>query len=513
MALATATPTFSEMSNTRPAPLGSPASKAYEAVQNNNQNSSNQDAPLNEKKEEHSFSFGVYADAVKSLWKILSGAMVTEVLRGILKTDDKFSLAKIIDKSFRVDFISRFVGDFGGALMVRILNGKTKFLGMTIPKVHTAISSQLFTNLWVKFWRTMSSSDNLNKLSADNNDNEVAKKNIEKFQNKTWHKILTSMNGFYKNKLAPNITLFFSKIFGIKPGEKNADGKTADPSINWMHFGSVAAAAGLGTWFLPGDTQIFGFEDVHKSKDAKSTFLNSLLTWGLTSLVRLENYIFNNAVTLQPKGYGFDACKKIAVREKGFIPMAQYACDTVAAVLSKSTSMNGAFLSSILRLPIEIATTFLTASLVGVSKTNRVQDHWVLLADKLIKPIAKKVEWIVSPVFGLVRALIYTPIFGFFDPADEGDSIPYEEDKTQLSKEKEEALYKRIGHRSKFRLFLKSVLFDWWAKDVGTALKLSMNGGTKSKKAAPPAAGKVKQGVDEKKGALKAPESKLNASK
>lgn len=476
MAIVAAQSAPSKMSNTRLRPTAANFLSGQKADQNNKSNVS--PAAPEKKNQGQSFFYGIYADAVKTLWKILSGAMLTEVVRGVLKTNKEFSLAKIIDKAFRVDFISRFVADFGGALTVRLFSGNAKILGWTIPKIHTALSSQVFTNLWVKFWRAMSSSDNLNKLAADTDNDPRAQKAIKRLESLGWMKGLKKMDKIYKEKLSPALSWIFGTIFGIKGGSKDAvTGKETKPSVRWAQFGAVAAASGILTSLLPRDTQIYGFEDVHKSKNLKETLWNSVVTWCLTSVARLENYIFNNAVTLQPKGYGYDACKKVAVREKGFIPMAQYACDNVAAVLSKSLPINGAFLSSMLRLPIEIATTFMTASLIGISKENRVKDHWIYLADKIMKPLARVVETVVTPIFWVIKNVIYRPIFGFFPAELDKEAKPYDEKRTALPKDREDALFKRLGHKSTLRLLLKSVFVDIWTKDLWVALRESLNTG------------------------------------
>lgn len=463
------------------APTSDNLSKKSASITKSN-NKSKKNAP---KEKEHSLLYGVYADVAKSLWKILSGAMITEILRGVLKTNKSFSLEKIIDKAFRVDFVSRFVGDFGGALTVRLFNGKTKLFGVLFPKIHTAISSQFFTNPWVKFWRTLTSSENLNRLTVEDSKDSVKLEASKNLRELGWMKTLNKIDRFYKKSVEPKLGWVMAKVFGIKPGEKTEDGKTSDPTINWMQFGGVAAAAAVATYSLPGDTQIFGFEDVNKSKGTFKTIVNSVITWGLTSLVRLENYVFNNAVTIP--GMGMEKGIEISLREKGFIPMAQYACDNIAAIMSKTTSMNGAFLSSLIRLPVEIVTSFMTASLIGISDEDRVPQNWVLLANRIMKPVADTLDKGLKPIFRNLVKYVYRPLFGFYPEKlealiNERTASGEMKDKTvKLSDEILDSIKKKEGHDNTLLILLKSCFWDLWTKDIFNSIKAAKNIGKENK--------------------------------
>ena len=366
----------------RPKPELSPS------VQNNTQvnNSKNASPPV-----KHSFFGYLYEDVVKTLWKILSGATISEIQKNVLK-DSKFTLNMVIDKVFRRDFVSRFGADLTGAWAVRLFNGKTKILGIPLPKLHSSISSQLGPTTFVKFWRALSTSDDLNGMSADKDKRPFAKELREDLKDRTWVKWMDTMSNIYQNQVSPVLTKVFSTVFGIRAGAKDENGKESEPDILWGRFLSVAGISGVLAWMLPKGTQVFGMEGIGESKGFWKSVGASVFTFVVTTLSRLENYLFANSLSLHQRGYGFEGVMKVAIRDKMLTPIVQIASDVVSANLSKLLPLNGAFISSLIRLPAELVAGYMSAGLTGIADETRVPENWTHLSNSIWKPVANLFE-------------------------------------------------------------------------------------------------------------------------
>jgi hypothetical protein len=116
-------------------------------------------------------------------------------------------------------------------------------------------------------------------------------------------------------------------------------------------------------------------------------------------------------------GANFDACHKASVVEKMLVPFTQYAADAFGTYLSKFIPfMNGASLSNILRMIVEIPATYLSNGILNVAKTDRMSDSWTYLSHKIWKRTSDAIEDITKPIFVFLSKYLYAPILGMFDP-------------------------------------------------------------------------------------------------
>lgn len=371
-------------------------------------------------KEQRFFSFGIkdcfkalYEDTVKTFWKVLAGANLVSIVREILKNKN-FSLEKVVGDIFKTDFMSKVPADLIGAGSVRAFSGKTKIFGIKLPKLPAYVAAQV-SNLYVKAWRIMSRSKNLNTQTAQENSNNQTQEIANNLKNLWWMKWLNKAQVVYEEKIEPPLNKALSLMFGIHDKGKDENGKSLDPRINWKHLAGFTAASGLGTLMLPKDTQNFGLESLGESKGFKESMWNAMNTLVWTNMGRLDSYFFNKAITLHPDGYGFDACFQSAVREKMFAPIVQNFADVISTILSKHIPfVNGAFLSSIVRLPAEIVAAFLSAEVAGIAQDTRVPKIWSYLTHKVWMPFARTAEKIVSPLYKYTFGIFYKKVLGLF---------------------------------------------------------------------------------------------------
>lgn len=372
------------------------------------------------KKGRRFFSFGIkdllkatYEDVTKTLWKVFAGANLVSFVRESLK-NKKFSTEKVVAATAKTDTISKIFADWLGAISIRLFSGDTVLFGLKVLKLPAYFSSQIFSNLFVKVWRAMSSGKHLNTENADEAQTEGSKQVGERLKNLWWMKELTKLRAFYDKSVEPKLEKAFSFMLGIKSQGKDENGKERDPKINWTHFKSFIGLTGVGTFFLPKDTQNFGLESLASSKGFADSVKKSALTLFWTNLGRLESYFFNRAMTFHPKGFGMDACFESSVREKFLAPLVQNFADVLGTLMAKHTPfVNGAFMSSIVRLPFEIVAAFLSAEVASVAKATKVPDEWAYLSKKVWLPCAKVIEKFVKPVYKCTFGLVYK-MFGLF---------------------------------------------------------------------------------------------------
>lgn len=401
---------------------------------------------------ERSFFMGVVQDIIKTMSKVLFGSMPVNIVNGALK-DSSFSLDKIAYNEFVTAFPSKFLADASGAVSIRLFNGKTKLFGfIPMPYIPASIASQIFSNPIVKLWRSLSSNYNLNKQSAEKDKSEAAEQIRKEISETSWFQMLERFRKTFEEKIKPKLDFFLSRLFGVMPGQvaKDKSGKVilddkgkavkTDPKVNWFHAGAVSLGSFVATAMMPRHTQVYGFDDINKSKGLAKVF-RTIFAVGIQSLSRLETNLFKNAVGMHTEGYSFDACMKTSIREKQLTPMVQYTVDAISALLSKVVPMNGATISILMRLPFEIIATFMSSGLVGVSKENRMPDNWKYLGDKLWKPVAKVVEKVCIPLYKYTVKPFYSFLFKFFNSKFDGMYREHESD--PLPKEIEEKFNKQ----------------------------------------------------------------------
>ena len=368
----------------------------------------------------HSLIYGLYSDALKSLWKILTGVFSAEAVKGLLK-DRNFTLAKVIDHTLRTDFLVSSMAYIFGAWSIRIFNGNNKIFGIPIPKLPSVIAGHGASNLIAKLVGLVTSSEILNKESAENAQDETQKEVSEKLGELKWMKALDGVNKFYHQHIEAKLTKLFSMLFGVKR-EKSTEEGEEKTTVNPWHFGTTAGLIGLGTMMLPKDTQVYGMEDLDKSKGFIQTAWNSALYFAVSLLSRLDCYTFYNALALHPKGFGFEGCAKVAVRDKAFPPFLQTSFEVLSNLIKRvsGTKMNGAILASLVTFPVDIIGAFLSADLIGISKESRVSSNWTYIANKIWKPLSAKIESVVLPLFKVTIKPLSQALFGFFPKSLEG---------------------------------------------------------------------------------------------
>jgi hypothetical protein len=378
---------------------------------------------------ERSFFVGILQDLLKTVAKLLSGPMLTDVLKSSLK-DKKQTIGEIVYSSFIDSGPSRLLADFLGSLTVRLFNGHTRIFGFRIPKISSEYAGQLGANLTAKLCRAMTSDYNLNAISTRRNEDPeiqaIKKQFHEKFKDSKTLEVLDKMRGTFENNIKPYIDKGLSSMLGIKAGEiiKDQDGNIlrdnegkavkTNPQINWLKLGLMTIGTFVGSLFLPKNTTSFGFEDI-LGKSGIRKHLKALKSVLITSLFRLETTLSHNTFGMHTQGHSFDSCFRTSVVEKMLTPTVQYTCDAIGALLSNIIPINGASIAMILRMFSEIPATFLSSGLVAVSEEDRMPATWQYLGVKLWKPVAELIEKLTKPLF-LVTSKPFFRMLGFYDP-------------------------------------------------------------------------------------------------
>lgn len=387
-------------------------------------------------KEEHFLLFGLFNDVLKTTAKVLTGSFLTDVLKSLLK-DANQTFETIIYKTLMDSGPSRIVNDVANAFAVRLFNGNHSLFGLLrLPFVAPEISSQICPQFLIPLMRGATRKHNPNAESANKNKSpkmRLIKAEIEN-RNRMFYRFAKTTSQFFDTRIKPVLDRFFKTALGVEVGQPlldkennpipvldkqgknklNDDGtikvKTANPQVNKLWLGGIMAGSFIGSFFLPKFTQASGFEKVKSP-------LRAVLSVITTSLFRLRSTITHNGFGMHIEGgSNFDQCFKTSVREKMLVPMVQYSADSLASLISHKTKfINGAVLSNILRVLLEVPAVFVSVPSIQVAAEDRVNDEWKFLSYKIWKPASDFIESITRPFFeGLYR--IEGTLWGMFDP-------------------------------------------------------------------------------------------------
>ena len=373
--------------------------------------------------EERSLFVGLFNDVLKTVSKILTGSLLTDVLKGLLK-DGKQTWQEIIYRSCMDSLPSRFFTDVINSFSVRFFNGNHSFLGFfKLPTIPPEVSSQLFAIPLVTLFRAATASFNVNKNSAQGNMSPQEAEILEAIvkQNGWFYQAAKKAKTIFNAHFKPQLDKFLGFTLGVHAGKPLADKEGnfilndkgdkqySNPHINTLHLGGIMAGTFLGSFFLPRHTQAFGFEKA-------TNVFRGLAAVGFTSLCRLNTTLIHNGVGMHfAAGSNFDKCFRTSVVEKMLVPFTQYFCNFLGAMLSTVVPMNGAVLSTVLTFLTEIPATFLSSGLVNVAKQDRMSDEWTHLAQNIWKPIADSIEKSTKIIFKPI-AKFYGYTLGMFDP-------------------------------------------------------------------------------------------------
>lgn len=390
------------------------------------------DAPL---PEERSFVKGMAFDFLKNFAKIMTGSLLTDVLKGTLQ-DKNQTPQEIIYKNLMDSFFSRISTDTLNSWAVRLFSGNHKFLGIKIPYIMPEFSSQILAMPSVLGWRSATKDFNVNAKAARNNENsekEEAIKEAIQTNQPAFLRWADTLSKSFKTHLKPHAEKFFSKFFGIYPGDiqKDSEGNTvfekdkegniktdkdgkpkplySNQKLNTTRLTSMMAGTYALSAFLPKHTAAFGFE---KARSVK----RGLFATGTTSLFRLLTTLLHNGVGAHIEGgKNFDECFRLSVVAKMLVPLTQYFCDFLGSYTAKFLPGNGAFLAMTYRLLAEMPATFLSTGVLNIAKKDRVPEEWKYLGYKIWKPAANTIETVLKPFYRPIGKLIGRGI-GMFDP-------------------------------------------------------------------------------------------------
>ncbi len=388
-------------------------------------------------KEEHFLLFGLFNDVLKTTAKVLTGSFLTDVLKSLLK-DANQTFETIIYKTLMDSGPSRIVNDIANAFAVRLFNGNHSLFGLLkIPFLAPEISSQICPQFLIPLMRSASRKHNPNAESANKNKSpkmRLIKGEIEK-RNRLFYRFAKVTSKYFDTKIKPVLDRFFKTSLGVEAGQPlldkegstipvldkkgnnkfNEEGvlevKKANPQVNKLWLGGIMAGSFVGSFFLPKFTQASGFEKVKSP-------LRAVMSVIITSMFRLRSTVTHNGFGMHIEGgSNFDQCFKTSVREKMLVPIVQYSADSLASLISHKTKfINGAVLSNILRVLLEVPAVFVSVPSIQVASEDRVNDEWKFLSYKIWKPSADFIETITRPFFeGLYR--LEGRLWGMFDPA------------------------------------------------------------------------------------------------
>ncbi len=354
--------------------------------------------------------FGMFSDLVKNVAKIMTGSLLTDVLKGVLK-DKNFTWEKVLYDSLIDSGPSRLFTDYINSFSVRML----KFLP---PE----ISSQILATPSVMFFRAATSGSNVNANSASNSvseDEKVLRDEIKQQPIFTWVKKLSE---YFEANVQPKLNVIFEKMFGVTAGVelKDAQGNLildekgkalkTNPKVNLKRLATTAGLFLTGTAFLPRHTKATG-------SDLVTTPLRATINTLTTSLFRLNTTLLHNGVGAHLKGTNFDKCYDASIQEKTLVPLVQYASDNIGALLSKYVPLNGAILGIMTRLIAEVPSTFLSAGLVPFAEQDRLTEKWRLLGQRVWLPVTKNLREFLKPMYKGLAQNVYAKVFGgMFNP-------------------------------------------------------------------------------------------------
>lgn len=403
--------------------------------------------------DERFFLVGLGYDALKTIPKILSGSFLSSVLSNLLK-DSKQTMDEVVYKTCMNDLPSRFLTDTVNTLMVRIFNGKTKFLGFTIPYIMPELSNQIFSVPTVLLARTATKNFNVDKKSAKYNLSHEEEHIVRpQVLEQPFIKWTEKLSDFFHKNLKTKMDKVFSFCLGVTSGTPLIDSEgnkilkedggelLSAPNVNYKWLGGVTAGTFLGSMFLlPKNAQAYGF-------DAVKGPIRGLAAILFTTFCRLNTTLITSATGIHTEGKNFDACLETSVQNRTFVPMVQYFCDAAAAILSyRVPYFNGATLSMMLRLIAEIPASFLTSGLMRLAKDSRMTDEWSYLSHKILKPFTKGMELVTKPILKPLTKHIYTklPVPFIFESGIFNPKIPFMYDK-DIQKHEHEAKSKFEG--------------------------------------------------------------------
>lgn len=380
---------------------------------------------LDEIAPEKSIFLGFFNDGLKTIAKILTGSLLTDIVKGLLR-DKNLTWQQIISKNMIDSFLSRLATDISSSGGVRLFSGK-----YFLPYLAPELSSQLFVNLINLPCRALTASHNVNKDSAKNNQSQEEKALKNEIDNNPslFIRFSDKMQGFFDKFIAPKLEKFFLKpILGIEAGQviKDSDDKEiiiginpktgknkylkSNAKVDLRKLLLVTGSTFFGSFFLPRSTTSQGFE---KSRSLLRTTCNIL--W--SSLCRLNTTLLHMGAGMHRQaGKNFDACFKSAITEKTIVPFVQYLADGIGSLLATIIPINGASLANIFRLITEIPATYLSSALLNVAKEDRMPEDWIFIANKLAKPLIDGLYTGLYIPFALLSKYVYAPLLGFYDP-------------------------------------------------------------------------------------------------
>lgn len=386
--------------------------------------------------EERSFVIGLFNDVFKNVAKILTGSLLTDTIKALNKNGDltwqQAIYATLVDSG-----PSRIITDTVSTFAVRFFNGNHSFLGLfKLPYIAPELSSQLFALPCVTLSRAMTQKENVNSMSAKGNmseENKLIKQKIME-ANHPFYRFSNVLSSGFGKHIKPYMDKVFALI-GVHAGKpmfdkegkpvydhdengqikKDRHGKPkqlmSNPQIDKNRLFTVTAGSFIGSFFLPKHTTAFGFE---KATSIPRVFASILFT----SLCRLNTTLIHNATGMHFNGgANFDAAFKTSVIEKMLVPFTQYAADAFGTYLRRFIPfMNGATISNILRIIVEVPATYLSNGILNVAKEDRMNDDWTYLSHKLWKPTSDMIETVTKPLFEFLARYVYAPVLGMFDP-------------------------------------------------------------------------------------------------
>jgi hypothetical protein len=448
-----------------------------------------------------SFSRGIFEDFLKTIAKILSGPMLTDIIKNHIKSPPieslsedekhKISIERNIYDNFLDSFPSRFMSDFFGAVFIRL--SKSGAFGQKMAKAPAEVQSQIVATFWTMIMRAMTSDHNSNGRISSTDDCAEAIEAREAALKGGGSRFIRILANAFNKYLKDPMDWIMAKTLGIHAGKpildeegnlmKNKKGKvlTENPTINWNQLWGVSSLSFIGSLFLlPRATAGFGFDDIFHTKGTLQALWRMFTSVSLSVLGRLQTTLWHNATKMgNEEGHGFDSCFRTAAVEKTMVPLVQYLADAIGAGLSKFVPVNGASLAMIIKLPIELIATFLTSGLAGLtSKGDMVPEHWRALGIKFLDPMVKWMESYIRPVYKFFLLLPYR-MAGLF-PGENlgkmGTLPPYSWFKNlfdpnlkqkaprEIPKEQREA--SQISWSEAIKIFTKVSFVDLWLKDI-----------------------------------------------
>ena len=365
--------------------------------------------------EERSFLVGIFFDLIKTLTRITTGSYLPSVISNFIK-DKHVTMEESIYKTTFDDLCSRFLTDMTNTVTERVFNGKTKLLGITIPRLPSEISSQLFAMQTVFLSRTATKNLNITKKSAKHNLTDKEKELAKEIAKRPFVGITDKISDYFEAKIKPKLDTILKYSLGIEDGQaiEDSNGKVilkengeelkTQPKVNYPWFlTSIGGSFMASMLLLPKKTQQAGFADV------KGSPLRAFFNIFWTTVNRLNTTVISSSTNMHAEGKNFDACFENSVQDKTFLPFVQHTCDALAAVLSdRLPFINGFTLSTILRIVTEVPITFLKSGVQRIAKDNRISDEWSYLSYKIMKPFTNLMEWTTKPIIKFLTKNGYT---------------------------------------------------------------------------------------------------------